>query len=167
MSRGHIRRRGQYSWELKFDAGRDHTGKRKIQYVSFKGTRREAQAKLTELLAAVGKGDYVEPSKIVIADFVRTRVDQWEAAGDISARTAQRYRQLIENQIVPHLGAKVLQRLRALDIENWHTMLRNGGRVRGQGSLAARTIGHAHRVLGKALKDAARNGLVSRNVVSE
>src|SRR5262249_15407251 len=61
----------------------------------------------------------------------------------------------------------VLQRLRALDIENWHTMLRNGGRVRGQGSLAARTIGHAHRVLGKALKDAARNGLVSRNVVSE
>jgi integrase len=49
----------------------------------------------------------------------------------------------------------------------WHTTLRNGGRVRGEGGLAARTIGHAHRVLGKALRDAARNGLVSRNVVSE
>src|SRR5262249_43947411 len=109
MSRGHIRRRGLHSWELKFDAGSDHTGKRKIQYVSFKGTRREAQAKLTELLAAIGQGDYVEPSKVPVIDFVRARVDQWEAAGNISARTAQRYRQLIENQIAPHLGSKVLQ----------------------------------------------------------
>jgi hypothetical protein len=59
--RGHIRQRGKNSFELKFDAGRDPaTGKRKIQYRSFKGTKREAQAKLTELLASVGKGSYVE-----------------------------------------------------------------------------------------------------------
>src|SRR5262245_23607500 len=99
--RGHIRRRGRESWELKFDAGRDPTGKRKIQYVAFRGSKREAQAKLTELLAAVGKGDYVEPTKATVTDFVRGRVDQWEAAGNISARTAQRYRQLLKNQIEP------------------------------------------------------------------
>jgi integrase len=59
----------------------------------------------------------------------------------------------------------VLQRLKPLDIEQWHTALRNSGRVReGGGGVAARTIGHAHRVLGKALADAARNDLVSRNV---
>jgi integrase len=167
MRRGHIRRRGLHSWELKFDAGRDPTGKRKIQYVSFKGTRREAMHKLTELLAAVGQGDYVEPSKVTVIDFVRARIDQWEAAGNISARTAQRYRQLTENQIAPHLGSKVLQKLRPLDIEDWHATLRKGGRVRGKGGLAARNVGHAHRVLGKALRDAARNGLVNRNVVSE
>jgi integrase len=166
MRRGHIRRRGLHSWELKFDAGRDPTGKRKIQYVSFKGTRREAMHKLTELLAAVGQGDYVEPSKVTVIDFVRARIDQWEAAGNISARTAQRYRQLTENQIAPHLGSKVLQKLRPLDIEDWHATLRKGGRVRGKGGLAARNVGHAHRVLGKALRDAARK-LVNRNVVSE
>jgi len=152
---------------LKFDVGTNTAGKRRISYVSFKGTRREAQAKLAELLAAIGKGEYVEPSKTTVAEFVRARVDQWEAAGDISARTAQRYRQLVENQIVPRLGAKVVQKLRPLDIEEWHTTLRNGGRVRGKGGVAARTIGHAHRILGKALRDAGRNGLVSRNVVSE
>jgi integrase len=156
MSRGHIRRRGQYSWELKFDAGRDHTGKRKIQYVSFKGSRREAQAKLTELLAAVGQGNYVEPSKVTVISFVRARVDQWEAAGDISVRTAQRYRQLVENQIA-HVENKMLQKLTRLDIEGWHTALRNSG-------LAARTIGHAHRVLSKALSDAERDGAVVKNV---
>lgn len=155
---GHIRRRGERSWELKFDVGHDPiTGKRRIRYSSFKGTKREAQAELTRQLAAVVDSTYVEPTKITITDFVRGRVDQWEAAGNITARTAQRYRQLIDNQMAPHIGAKALQRLTRLDVEGWHTTLRNGG-------LAARTIGHAHRVLGKALKDAEIDGLVVRNV---
>ena len=97
-------------------------------------------------------------SKVTVADFVRARVDQWEAAGAISTRTAQRYRQLVENQIAPYLGTKMLQKLRPLDMEQWHTILRTGGRVRGEGGVAARTIGHAHRILGKALRDAVRNG---------
>ena len=42
-------------------------------------------------------------------------------------------------------------------MEGWHTTLRNGG-------LAARTIGHAHRVLGGALRDAERDGAVVKNV---
>ena len=70
---------------------------------------------------------------------------------------AQRYRQLVENQIVPHLGAKALQKVTRLDVEGWHTTLRNGG-------LAARNIGHAHRVLGGALRDAERDGVVIKNV---
>jgi integrase len=157
MSQGHIRRRGLHSWELKFDVGCGPDGKRKIQYVAFRGSKRDAQAKLTQLLAAVGEGDYVEPSKATVADFVRGRVDQWEAAGNISARTAQRYRQLLKNQIEPHIGAKLLQKLSRLDVEGWHTTLRTGG-------LAARTIGHAHHVLGKALGDAERDGAVAKNV---
>ena len=164
--KGHIQRRGKNSWRLKFDAGREANGKRKIQYHTFRGTKREAQTKLAELIASVGTGVYVEPSKTTVAEFVRARVDQWEAAGDLSARTAQRYRELIENQIAPHIGTKLLQKLRPLDIEEWHTTLRTaaGG---GKGGVAARTIGHAHRVLSKALSDAAKNDLVTQNVASE
>ncbi len=44
---GHIRRRGESCWELKFDVGTDVSGKRQIRYHSFKGTKREAQADLT------------------------------------------------------------------------------------------------------------------------
>ena len=164
---GHIRRRGRQSWELKFDARRDeNTGKRSIQYHTFRGTKKEAQLRLAELVASVGSGAYVEPSKITVAEFVRARVDQWEAAGDITARTAQRYRELVENQIAPHIGSQTLQKLRSLDIEKWHTTLRNSGRVRGEGGLAPRTIGHAHRVLSKALKDATGDNLVPKNVAT-
>jgi integrase len=156
--RGHIRCRGEHTFELKFEAKRDPaTNKRKIQYVSFRGTKREAQVKLAELVASVGQGSYVEPSKATVADFVRARLGQWEAAGDISARTAQRYRQLVENQIVPPIGSKPLQKLTRLDVEGWHATLRKGG-------LAARSIGRAHRELGKALGDAKRDGTVVKNV---
>jgi integrase len=162
---GHIRKRGRNSWRIKFEAERDPiTGKRKIQYQTFRGTRQEAKAKLIELLASVGKGTYVETNKITIADFVKARIEQWEAAGKLSARTAVRYRELLANQITPHIGAKVLQKLRPLDIEEWHTTLRINGRAGGKGGLAARTIGHAHRVLSKALSDALRNELTVKNV---
>jgi integrase len=168
MSTGNITRRGKNSWRLKFDIGRDErTGKRRTQFHTFRGTKRQARIKLAELIAAVAQAKYVEPHKIAVAEWVRARVDHWEASGDISARTAERYRELVENQIAPHIGAKLLQKLRALDIEEWHTTLRNGGRADGKGGLAPRTIGHAHRVLGKALRDAAKNELVVKNVVAD
>ena len=56
IMRGNITQRGENSWRLKFDAGCDETGNRKTQYVTFRGTKREARAKLNELLAAVGAG---------------------------------------------------------------------------------------------------------------
>jgi integrase len=154
--KGNITRRGKNSWRIKFDI-EGTPGVRETRFVTVRGTKREAQIEAAKLIAAASKGEYVEPSKVTVAEFVRGRVDVWEAAGDITARTAKRYRQLVENQIVPHLGAKMLQKLTRLDVEGWHTALRTGG-------LAARTIGHAHRVLGKALRDAERDDLVTRNV---
>jgi hypothetical protein len=41
--KGHIRRRGARSWELKFDVGVDAKGNRKTRYSSFKGTKRDAE----------------------------------------------------------------------------------------------------------------------------
>jgi integrase len=157
--RGHIRRRGERSWELKFELDRDPVnGKRKIAYQSFRGTKREAQIKLAELVTAVNHSSYIEPAKVTVADFVRARIDQWEAAPEgITARSAERYRQFTEHQIVPFLGAKTLQKLTRLDIEAWHNSMHQAG-------LAARTIGTAHRVLHRALSDAETDGLVVKNV---
>ncbi len=40
---GHVRKRGEGTWELKFDLGTDPlTGKRKTRYHNFKGTKPEA-----------------------------------------------------------------------------------------------------------------------------
>ena len=105
--KGHIRERSPGRWAIVIKVRDPTTGKRK----RFKGGKREAQIKAAELIAAKSGGTYVEPKKEIVANFVRSRVDQWEANGDISARTAQRYRQLVEHQIVPHLGNHLLQKL--------------------------------------------------------
>jgi integrase len=161
---GHIRQRGKRSWELKLEGPRDPaTGRRKIQYASFRGTKREARIRLAELIAAVGSGSYVEPTKLTVAEHVHARVDYWEASGTISARTAERYRQLTNGQIIPHIGARLVQKLSTLDIETWHATLRTSGCRRGKGGIALRTIGHAHRVLAHALDDAVRHGVLTRN----
>jgi integrase len=164
---GHIRRRGERSWELKFDAGRDSQNKRIIQYRSFKGSKREAQQKLTELMAAVTKGAYVPRSSITVGEHVAERIERWEQLGKISGKTAERYRELHANQITPHLGTILLQELKSSAIERWHATLKTSGRKDGAGGLSALTIRHAHRLLSKALKEAARHDLVVRNVASD
>jgi integrase len=155
--KGHIRERSPGHWAIIIDVPDPATGKRRRKWHAFRGTKRQAQVECSRLITEMGQGSYVERSKEAVDSFVRGRVEQWEASGDISARTAQRYRQLVKNQIVPHVGTRALQKLTRLDIEGWHTTLRNGG-------LAARTIGHAHRVLSKALNDAERDGLIAKNV---
>ncbi len=155
--KGHIRERSPGRWAIVLDLTDPQTGKRKRRWHAVKGGKREAQKECARLIASIGQGSYVALDRSTVADFVRGRVTQWEAAGAITARTAQRYRQLVENQIAPHLGSKSLQKVTRLDIEAWHTTLRNGG-------LAARTIGHAHRTLGKALSDAEKDGLVIKNI---
>jgi hypothetical protein len=79
---GHIRRRGERSWELKFDIGTDpQTGKRLTRHHSFEGTKREAEAELIRLKAGVDRGEYVDPSKLTVSEFL----DRWEgwAAGEV------------------------------------------------------------------------------------
>lgn len=165
---GHIRQRGKDSFQIKFDIGADpKTGERRIRYVSFRGTKREANLKLAELLTSVGKGSYVDGSKITVAEHVNARIALWEGSGEISAKTAERYQQLADNQINPFIGVKVLQKLRTIDIEAWHTDLKVRGRKDGKGGLHNRTIGHAHRVLSKALREAARHDLVVKNVAAD
>lgn len=162
--RGSIAKRGAESWRLRFDVGVHPNGKRKVQSVTIKGTKRQAEAKLAELLHSVDKGTYVEPNKIKVIDHVRERLTQWQSSGKVNEKTVERYRELVENQIAPFpIAAIMMQRLKPGDVEKWHAALRTGGRKDGKGGVSARTIGHAHRILSKALKDAVKFDLTVRN----
>jgi integrase len=163
VSRGHIRQRGKNSFELKYDIV-SADGQRQTRYKSIKGTRRDAQAELTRLLATVDDGSHVDANKLTVAVHVRARLAQWQAMGVIGAKTAERYAGLIEQQIIPHLGGKLIQRLTTLDIETWHGTLLSNGRTDGGGGLSAQTINHAHDVLSKALRDAVLHSLLAKNV---
>jgi len=50
---GSIRKRGEKTWELTIDLGRDAAGKRKRKFVNVKGTKGKAQEKLRQLLISL------------------------------------------------------------------------------------------------------------------
>jgi integrase len=161
---GNITRRGAHSWRLKYEGGaRDPvTSKRATRYVTMRGTKKEAQVELTRLLAEIDAGIVVDPSKISVAEYIRAWLDGTDA---LAGKTRERYRQLAEQQIIPHLGPTVLQKLRPAQIADWHVALLRAGGKDGK-PLSARTVGHAHRVLHTALARAARLETIGRNVAS-
>jgi integrase len=163
MTTGHIRRRGERSWELKFDLGTDPlSGRRKTAYHSFKGTKRNAQIELTRLIASAADGNYVDPSKLTLAEFL----DRWEgwAATQVSAKTLERYRQLAAHQIRPHLGASRIQRLKTVHFAELYGRLQKS-KPEGAG-LAPKTVGHVHRLLHRVFDCAFKWGVITNNPVS-
>jgi integrase len=162
---GHVRRRGERSWEIKFDIGTDPlTGKRRIRYVAFKGTKRAAEIELARLVSQNAAGEGVDPSKSTVAEFA----DRWErdwATANVGPKTLERYRQLLRLYVKPHIGPVRIQKLRAVHLnELYSALLRSGGR--DGSALSPRSVGHVHRVLHRALGHAATWGVVTQNVAS-
>src|SRR5690348_14951059 len=102
--KGHIRRRGERSWEIKFDLGADPlTGKRLTRYQSFKGTKREAEKKLLELLGQAEAGALLKRSKETLGEFIERWGRGW-ASIQVSPKTGERYRELLALHVAPRLG---------------------------------------------------------------
>ena len=162
---GHIRRRGAKSWELKFDAGADPlTGKRRIRYHSFKGTKRDAEIELARLVSENASGAGVDPSQATISEFLDRWDNDW-AASNVEGKTIEPYRELIALYVKPHLGAVRIQKLRPVHLnELYAKLLREGGK--GGRPLAPRTVGHVHRLMHRALGHAATWGIATQNVAS-
>ena len=71
MMRGSLKQRYKGSWSLIIDLGyapHAETGKlrRRQKWVTFRGTRKQAETRLTELLGAANTGTFVEPSKLTL-----------------------------------------------------------------------------------------------------
>jgi integrase-like protein len=148
MTRGTITKRGRNSWQIKYDLPRDH-GVRRQRYKAVKGSYKDAQRELTCLLGTVDAGLHVDPSQTPLAEYLRA---WFEGAPKVSLKTAERYRELAERQVIPHLGALKLQRISPEHVEQWHGTLLKAG-------LAPRTVGHAHRLLSRVLGGAEMSGM--------
>ena len=155
--RGNITRRGKTSWQLKFDVPSPN-GKRQQRYKTVRGTYKDAQRELTRLLSASDEGTLPDPTRVTLAEYLRSWLD---TAVGLSPKTLERYRELAEEQVIPHLGVTPLQKLTAEQVQTWHAKL-----IRGDDSLSPRTVLHAHRVLNLALKRAVKNNTLARNVAA-
>jgi integrase len=159
--KGNLTRRGKTSWRLKFDTGRDPiTGRRVTKFVTLRGTRRQAQEEAAKIIAGTATGEYVERSKTMVADYLRSWLSGLHG---LAGKTRQEYGRLITQLVIPHLSNHELQQLRPAHIADWHAKLLASGGKNGR-PLSARTVGHAHHVLHTALERAVGTELLARNV---
>jgi integrase len=150
--RGNITRRGKSSWRLKFDLDAVD-GKRRTHTVTVRGTRKDAEAKLAELLNDSHRGTLADPSKLTVSEFLRAWID---GRKDLTRGSHERYRDVVERQVIPVIGSIELQKLKPIHIRNW---------LAGLG-VSARTATTVYRVLYAALKNAVELELVTRNVAA-
>jgi hypothetical protein len=136
-------------------------GKRRQSKRTFR-TKKEAQAALTELLAAHQSGTFVAPSRMPIREFVEPWLARLENQGR-RPTTLRGYRSAVDNYLLARLGTVAMQELRACDLDAMYAdLLRSGGRSK-QG-LSMTTVHHLHAVVNKMPHHAERKGLVTRNV---
>jgi integrase len=152
--RGHIRKKGQHSWQITLDIGNGSDGKRRRVYETVKGGKKDAQRRLHELIVGLEKGVYTPPGRLTVAEQLRSWLEGYVKT-NCSERTLDGYQSIIETHLIPALGHVQLKHLHPQAIQNYY------GKVCKQ--LSARTVHHHHRVLSQALKWAVRQGYLGRN----
>ena len=127
-------------------------GKRRSFYGK---TRREAQDKLRAALRDIDAGLDLSADRQTVAQFL----DKWLAASvkpSVKVRTYEGYESIVRVRVAPRIGKKQLTKLTPLDLQSLYTELADAG-------LSARSIGHTHRVLHRALGQAVKWNMLARN----
>ena len=89
--RGTLKQRSKGSWTIILDAGRDPaTGKRSQRWVTVRGTKREAEKRLAELVHQVGSGLPVDKGKLRLGEYLETWLRDVVAVRN-RPRTAESY----------------------------------------------------------------------------
>jgi integrase len=168
--RGHgegtvYRHRGR--WAGAITVGFTPDGEQQRRYVSG-DTRRECLDKLDALRRLRDTGHLVATTRGMT---VKEYFDEWAigtiahqvAIGELRESTADNYLDLADRMIVPYLGRHRLEELKPVHLREWLATLRGTTNARGR-PYSSRTVQLAHAILRRALNDALRDELVTRNV---
>ncbi|MBM3119191.1 MAG: site-specific integrase [Chloroflexi bacterium] len=155
--RGSIIKRYKGSYTIVLNLGIDpQTGKRRQQWISIKGTKKDAEKKLAELLHQLDTGTFIKPGKATLREFLERWLTDY-AKPNLSPRGYERYESIVRVHLIPNLGRILLTQLRPEHLQKHYSTKLNGG-------LSARTVRYHHVVLHKALQTAVKWGMVGHNV---
>jgi integrase len=154
--RGTIKQRSKGSWSLILDTGKDSaTGKRRQQWFTVRGTKKEAERRLAELINEIDKGIYIKPSQVTVEDFLQRWLQDY-ATNRVRSTTFEGY-QWRAKSIAASLGNIRLADLRPEHIQHYYSEKLTAG-------FAPLTVIKHHHLIRSALATAVRWQLISTNV---
>jgi len=152
--KGHVRKRGK-KWCIVVDTSVGPKGIRKQKWFSGYYTKKEAEADLVNVLHRINTGEYAEPARITLLEYMQTWLKSKEPG--LARQTVVAYRNIIANHIANDvIGSALVSGLKPGHLENYYARLRQTG-------LKEYTVLHHHRLLHQSLKRAVRDQLLSRN----
>jgi hypothetical protein len=151
---GGVFRRADGRWVAELDLGWVE-GKRRRRRV-YGRTRREALDKLNELRRAADRGQNLTAKPQPLTRWLEHWLTEVKAHDGTRPSTLCRYREVVDNHLVPVLGNIRLDKLTPADVEHLLSTRRN--------AVAPATLLKIHAVLRVALADAERRDLIPRNV---
>jgi integrase len=155
--RGHITRRAKDSYTIVVNLGADpETGKRRQQWVTVRGTKKDAERRLSELLNQLDSGTFLKPRKITLGEYLQGWLADY-AELHCSPKTIESYRQVINSHLMPELGNIKLVELEARHLQTMFARKRDSG-------LSARTVRYLYGLMSQVLRYAVRQGILNRNV---
>lgn len=156
MARGSIIQRGTARFVIVIPEKDPITHKRKQHWITVKGTREDADARLAKEMNAIYTGAFDKPAKLTLGEWLEVWLRDY-AAPNVRATTLRGYTGWIRGHIIPAIGRVALSALRPDHVRACHAK----GRAAGLGKQS--TL-HLHRCLSKALQDAMVAGHIGRNV---
>lgn len=166
--RGSILKQKSGSWRITVSLGKNpKTGKYEKYQETVRGTKKEAEKRLAELIAQLEKGHTINPEKITFGEYL----DKWlndYGRGNLAHSTFYGYSNIINLHVKPELGCIPLQKLQPVHLRDFYTKQLREGRKDNKKStgrgLSPTYVLQMHRVIHEALSHAVKWELVGRNV---
>jgi integrase len=160
--RGSVVKRGN-GYSVVVEVDRDPiTNKRRQKWLSGYRTKRDAERALSEIVASLHTGSYLEPTKQTLSDFTR----EWLAAikPTIRPSTHYSYSRNLQLHVLPQLGSVQLRRIDAGMLNTLYaSLLAEGRKNYAGGGLSPRIVRYIHTITHRALRDAVKWGRLARN----
>lgn len=156
---GSIRQRKDGLWEARYTVGRDPGTGKQVRKSVYGHTQQETRKKLAQAVAAIDRGDYVEPQKMTVGEWLDTWAESY--LSNVKPSTRYNYEGCIRNHLKPAFGAIQLGSLPPHMVQSFYNGL-SAERDRQPG-LAPSTIHLIHLVLNEAMKQAVRLGYIRSN----
>lgn len=152
---GQIIKRGDNTWLVRIFTGRDAQGKRRYLNKTIRGNKKDANTYLSNTLAAISTGTFVEPVKLSVDEYLNKWLEL-AAKPRLRERTFDDYFEKLDRYVRPILGSQKLADVRSLDVQSVYSAM-------AARNLSPRTIRYTHAILGSAFKQAVRWNMLQRN----
>ncbi len=152
---GHISKRGKNTWRVRITFGRRPDGKRDTFNKTIHGSKKDAEAFLTQKLREKDLGTLILPAAMTLDEYL----DKWlneSAKPRLAKSTFENYEYLLKLYVRPRIGSQRLSELKLVHIEKLIAELTKEGR-------SPRTVRYIVSILSGAFRQAIRWHILAVN----